>query len=290
MNPQKIALLTDSCADIPPAALKKHPIYVLPLQIIFPDGAFADGVDITPDEVYRRIKTQAPKTSLPEGASVVQALEKIRADGYERVIAVMLSSGLSGTCNLVRLAAGHFSGLEIQVFDSLSGSLGCGITLLHLAELIACGRTWPQLLDILPRLMAGTRVFFCVNTLEYLRRGGRIGLISSVAGTMLQMKPILTFAPTGELTSIGKVRGRRQSLERLAQLVEEEYARRGGPCNLAVAHGGTPEDSAQVKKLLQKSIPGCRRFYEGVIDGTLGCYVGPGLVGAGIQFLDGDML
>ena len=145
-NPEKIALLTDSTADLPAPMREGKPIYVVPLKIRCEDGEYSDGVDITAEGVYERLhRGELPRTSLPEGGVVSDTLDQIRADGYERVIAVMLSSGLSGTYNMVRLQAGQRDDLEIAVFDSRSGSLGIGIMVLQLWEEIVAGASWETL-------------------------------------------------------------------------------------------------------------------------------------------------
>ena len=168
MTPKKIALLTDSCADLDPVVAQENRIYVVPLQILCEDGVFEDGVDITAQDVYRRLKGgQLPKTSLPSGAAVEAAFDRIAADGYDGVIAVMLSGGLSGTYNMVRLHAEEREDLKITVFDSASGSLGIGMVLLQLAEDIRAGLEWKELVKKrAPRLIAGTTPFFSVDTLE----------------------------------------------------------------------------------------------------------------------------
>ena len=213
MNKQKIALLTDSCADIPDALLKQYDIHVVPLKLIFSDGEYADGVDIIPSEVYRRLPSEMPKTTLPSGESVEQVLGQIRKKGYSRVLAIHLSGGLSGTCNLVRVVGAQTDGMEVAVFDTQSGSLGIGMTVLQAARWIEQGWSWNDLLRAIPPLIRNTHVFFCVNTLEYLQKGGRIGKISAVAGTLLQIKPIISFAEDGVLVSAAIVRGRKAAMQ-----------------------------------------------------------------------------
>ena len=285
MNKQKIALLTDSCADIPAALCKRYDIYVVPLKLIFSDGEYADGVDITPTEVYRRLPQEMPKTTLPSGASVEQVLGRIRRAGYTRVLAIHLSGGLSGTCNLVRVVGAQTEGLEIAAFDSLSGSLGTGMMVLQAARWIEQGWSWAELLRAVPPLMQDTHVFFCVNTLEYLQKGGRIGKISAVAGTLLQIKPILSFAPDGQLTSLAKVRGRKAAIQKMVQMAAARVPR-GARFNLAVAHGDSPAELKEIRVLAQKVMPDFEAFAEGEIDCTLGSYVGPQLLGVGVQLLE----
>ena len=285
MNKQKIALLTDSCADIPAVLCKRYDIYVVPLKLIFSDGEYADGVDITPTEVYRRLPQEMPKTTLPSGAAVEQVLGRIRRAGYTRVLAIHLSGGLSGTCNLVRVVGAQTEGLEIAAFDSLSGSLGTGMMVLQAARWIEQGWSWAELLRAVPPLMQDTHVFFCVNTLEYLQKGGRIGKISAVAGTLLQIKPILSFAPDGQLTSMAKVRGRKAAIQKMVQMAAARVPR-GARFNLAVAHGDSLAELKEIRVLAQKVMPDFEAFAEGEIDCTLGSYVGPQLLGVGVQLLE----
>ena len=286
-NPEKIALLTDSTADLPAPMREGKPINVVPLKIRCEDGEYSDGVDITAEGVYERLhRGELPRTSLPEGGVVSDTLDQIRADGYERVIAVMLSSGLSGTYNMVRLQAGQRDDLEIAVFDSRSGSLGIGIMVLQLWEEILSGASWETLVrERAPHLVANTFPFFSVDTLEYLRRGGRIGRITALAGTMLSIKPIITFSDDGQLQSIAKVRGRRQVQDKILELLRARF-QSGRRYNLAVANGGAPEEMAEFAARLKAEFPNYEHFWEGVMDATLSVYIGDGVIGGGIQFLD----
>lgn len=288
MNQQKIALLTDSCADIPQTLVRRYDIYVVPLKLIFSDGEYADGVDITPTEVYRRLPQEIPKTTLPGGDMVERAFARIKQAGYTKVLAINLSSGLSGTCNLVRLIGEQTVGLEVVSFDTLSGSLGIGMTVVQAARWIEEGWTWTELLRAMPALIRDTHVFFCVDTLEYLQKGGRIGKIAAVAGTLLQIKPIISFASDGELVSVAKIRGRKAAMQRMVQLATA-LVPRGVPFNLAVAHGDSPAELKEIREMAKKSLPDHLHLMEGEIDCTLGAYVGPHLLGVGVQMLAGAL-
>ena len=246
-------------------------IYIVPLRILCADGEYADGVNIHGRDIYRRLRSgELPQTSLPSVESVGAVLEEIRDAGYDGVIAVMLSSGLSGTYNLVRLISEESGDdFPIRVFDSLSGSLGQGLTVLQLAEDIRGGMGWEELVERrAPRLIAGTSPFFSVDTLEYLMKGGRIGKVTATAGTLLQIKPIITFAPDGQLQSVAKVRGRNQVIDKL------------------VANGGAPAEMETVRQKLTAALPGYDHIWEGEIDGTLSVYIGDGVLGAAVQVLD----
>ena len=288
MIPQKIALLTDSCADISPELAKENHIFMVPLRILCSDGEYLDGVSIRAADIYQRLRAgELPQTSLPAGEDIGKALRQIVAEGYDGVIAVMLSSGLSGTFNLTRVIAEECRGmLQVKVFDSLNGSLGLGMTVLQLAEDIRNGMGWQELTERrAPQLIAGSFPFFSVDTLEYLQKGGRIGKVTATAGMLLQIKPLLTFASDGQLQSVSKVRGRHQVIDKLVALTAQrcgEHKR----YNLAVANGGAPEEMAQVKEKLTAALPNYDHIWEGEIDGTLSVYIGDGILGAAVQVLD----
>lgn len=288
MIPQKIAVLTDSCADLTPRLAEENHIYRVPLRILCADGEFLDGVDIFGEDIYARLRAgELPQTSLPSGEDIERILRQIVMDGYDGVIAVMLSSGLSGTYNLMRIIGEECRGmLPVRVYDSLSGSLGMGMTLLQLAEDIRDGCGWQELTERrVPQLLAGSHPFFSVDTLEYLLKGGRIGKVTATAGTLLQIKPIITFAPDGQLQSVAKVRGRSQVMDKLVAMAVKacgEHRR----YNLAVANGGAPEEMERVRQKLTTALPDYDHIWEGEIDGTLSVYIGDGVLGAAVQVLD----
>ena len=287
MFPEKIALLTDSCSDLPPRLLQEHHIYTIPLRILCQDGEYSDGVDIRNVDIYQRLKNgELPQTSLPSGEKIGEVFAQIARDGYDGVIGVMLSSGLSGTFNMVRLIAQECESMEVKIFDSLSGSLGMGMTLMQLAEDIEGGMPWQELVEKrAPQLIAGSHPFFSVDTLEYLRKGGRIGRVTATAGTLLQIKPLLSFAPDGQLNSVAKVRGRNQVMDRLVKLAVEacgEHQR----YNLAVANGGAREEMELLKQKLMEALPHYDHIWDGEIDGTLSVYIGDGILGTAVQVLD----
>ncbi len=281
----KIAILTDSCADLSRETAEAFGIYVIPLSVVYPEKIYADGVDITAEDVYRRMPEEVPSTTLPSGEAIFGTLERIRDEGYSYVLALMLSSGISGTYNAVRLAAQSFKEMEIRVFDTQTASLGLGMIALQAAEWVRKGKSWLEMQGIVTSLIRNTKVFFCVDTLEYLRRGGRIGRISCVAGSVLQIKPIITFSSDGQLVNVDKVRGRQKSIQEIALKIQNLVPEKGA-YNMALAHGGCPEEL----EILRKALGGClrksRMYCESAIDSVLASHVGPRLIGAGVQVLE----
>lgn len=286
-NPHKIALLTDSCADLSVPLREGKPIFTVPLKIRCQDGEFSDGVDIFASDIYtRQAAGELPQTSLPDGGSVKEMLDHIAALGYEKVLALHLSSGLSGTFNMVRIQGEAREDLQVAAFDSLSGSMGMGMMLLQLWEDIQTGMEWEELVEHrVPFLIANTLPLFSVDTLEFLQKGGRIGTITALAGTMLQIKPIVGFAPDGQLSSVAKVRGRKAVQGKFIELLK---ARAGG-ChryNLAVANGGAPVEMVELETKIKEVFPDYDHLWTGEMDATLSVYIGSGVLGAAIQILE----
>ncbi len=286
---RRIAILTDSCADIPPELVKKYQIYILPLQIRCSEGVFRDSVDIHPTDIYRIQQKEMPGSSLPLGGDLFSLLEKIAGDGFTHVIALMMSSGLSGTYNLVRQAeeTAPEMGLTMKAYDTLTSSLGTGGIALQLSEYLEQMPEMPfeEACKKAEKLIRGTTVFFSVDTLRYLQKGGRIGKITAVAGSVLQIRPILAFAPDGQLTSVAKVRGRKLIQDTLIKLVGEQY-RPGRRFNLMVADGGAPDEVKELAKKLTAAFPGFHNLYRSYIGATLSIYTGSEVLGAAIQYID----
>jgi DegV family protein with EDD domain len=281
---EKIAIITDSCADVPKELAEKYHMFVLPMQIICPDGEFRDGIDIHAEDIYRRQKTETLHSSTPSGADVEDTLEEIKKQGYTKAIAILLAGGLSSTVNHVRLAAEDMEDLEVAVYDSKQASIGIGVIALQAAEYAANGMGFEELKQKVEQLIQDTKVFFSIDTLEYLQKGGRIGKVTAVAGALLDIKPIMSFDENGVIYAAAKVRTRKAVEKRLLQLVSD-CKKEGRPYNLVVADGGAPEERDALEQKLTELFPDARALYRAKIGGALSIHLGSGLLGAGIQYL-----
>lgn len=282
---EKIAVITDSCADVPQELAGKYHLFILPMRIICLDGEYRDGLDIHAEDIYERLKKELPKSSTPSGADVEDTFTKIKKQGYTKAVAILLSGGLSGTVNHVRLAAEELEELEVEVYDSGQASIGIGVIALQAAKYIEEGMEFGELKQRIKGLIAGTKVFFSIDTLEYLRKGGRIGKAAALAGMLLDIKPILSFDEEGEIYTAAKVRTRRLVEKRLLQLVTE-MKKEGRPYNLMVADGGASAERDSLEKKLLELLPDSRCLYRAKIGAALSIYLGSGLLGVGIQYLD----
>lgn len=202
MTSEKIAILVDSGCDVPETIAQADNFYVIPLKIIYKDAEYTDKLDITAEEIYDRLPIEIPKTSLPEGAYIQKIFEQIVADGYEKVLAITISSGLSGTFNSVRLVAQDFPMLETFMFDTKNIGIGAGVHAIRAAELIASGSSFDAITKVLANEVKNSKIFFSVATLEYLQKGGVLAssaLLSAICSTSIRLFLVMMTAFTTRL-------------------------------------------------------------------------------------------
>jgi len=287
MTTDKIAILIDSGTDVPQALIQQYHMFVAPLRILFSDGEYDDGIDITASQLYQRLPYEIPKTSLPSADAVLKALDTIRHEGYNKVLAVTISSGLSGTYNMLTLLASNIKDLDIYVYDTKNIAIGSGFSAIQAAKYIAAGMDWETLKQTLTANTKKSKVFYCLDTLEYLQKGGRIGLVTAMLGTALKLKPIISCNPEGVYYTVAKVRGRQQSLHRLVDLAVQ-FANKAKRYNIALIGSGQLglKDAATIRDEVLSCLPNYSHLIEGELGCCLGVHVGPGLVGVGVQILE----
>ncbi|NLJ78454.1 MAG: DegV family protein [Tissierellia bacterium] len=284
MNAQKIAILTDSGCDVPSHLIEKYGIYVLPLRIVYKDGEYLDRVDITAEEVYDNLDREIPSTSLPSGGDIHNMLDRIKSDGYEKVLAVCISSGLSGTYNNIRLMANDYDGLEVFVLDTKNIAIASGFSAIQAAEYIEDGMDWDTLIKTVSRDIDKSKVFFYVDTLEYLKKGGRIGLVASMLGSALNLKPIISCNEDGIYYTVSKMLGKRRALNRAIDLARR-FATTGRNYNIAVVHGRAESEANRIKDIILPLLPDYNILVDGQISPALGVHTGPGAIGIAIQLI-----
>jgi len=281
---EKIAILTDSGSDVPKEIVKKLGIFVLPLQVNYKAQSFSDGVDIDAQTIYEGLKTEVPTTSLPTGKVVSETLAKIEKQGYTHILAVVLSSGLSGTHNMIRLMADQ-SKLPMRVIDSKNIGIGSGLSVIKAAQWANEGFSFVDLADKVEDIIEKTKVYFVLSTLEYLQKGGRIGKVSAFVGQTLDLKPIITCNDEGIYTTVTKVRGRKGSLTRIKEIAAA-YAEGGKNINIAFAHGNAMEEILKIKTDVLSRVQNVKNTYLGPVSPALGVHTGPGLIGIAVQIED----
>lgn len=277
MNKQKVAILADSGCDVPQELRRKYDIRILPLRVMYPEKDYEDGVDIDPAMVYQRFPDEFPNTSTPSMSEVQDILDQIKADGYEKAIAVTISSGLSGTFNTVRLAAEEEEELELFVFDTKNISVAAGVWAIWAAAKLEKGWSFEEIKTGLRSKIADSKVMFYMDTLQYLKRGGRIGKVTSVVGEALHLKPIISCNEDGIYYTVGLIRGAKQGKKKL--LSEMLSFCNGHHVWLIIGHGNAPEEADRMRELVETQVKSKEILFVKQITATMAINTGPGLVG-----------
>jgi len=274
----KIALVTDSTASIPKDLSDKYNIIVVPQILLWGDETFEDGVNITPSEFYSRIKkaTVMPTTTQVTVAKFLEIYQQLLNQDYQ-VLSILLSSKLSGTVNsAIQAKAMLPPDAPIEIVDSNATAMATGFHLLTVARAIKQGATLPECVGLAQKAAQHTGIFFAVDTLEFLHRGGRIGGATRFMGTLLNFKPILELRD-GRVEPIERVRTRRKSLDRIVELAIEQIGDRT-PVRLSSLHANAPEDAKFVLEEASAKLKPIETICSEVSP-VVGVHAGPGVVG-----------
>ncbi|EOR26534.1 MULTISPECIES: DegV family protein [Clostridium] len=277
---QKIALIVDSACDLSLETLNERNIKLLPLRISYSDKEYKDKIDISADEIYNNLEKEVPKTSLPSAEIMEEILMSLEDEGYTHVIAITISSGLSGTFNSIRLALEDHPKLTSYVFDTKILAMPEGIMALEVSDLINSGKSFEEIVSAIPKIRKSISGYFTINTLEYLKKGGRIGKISGTIGEMLNLKPVVSVDDDGVYYTVCKARGRKQSILKLTNILKDELSL--GPCKVWVLQGGALEEAKKFMESI-KDLKNIVSLNMSQISPALGVHGGPGLLGLAIQ-------
>lgn len=276
-----IALVTDSTASLPPEEVRRHDITVVPLQVVIGAESLDEGVEggATPDLIAAALREWTPvSTSRPNPSRMLETYRRLAAAGAEAIVSVHLSAELSGTWESALLAA-RDAPVPVHAVDSRQVGIGTGFAVLAAAEARDAGGTAEEIAGAARAQAEATTSLFYVDTLEYLRRGGRVGAAAALLGSALAVKPILAIED-GRIGPRDRVRTAGKALARLQDLAVE--AAGDGSCRVAVAHLASPERAAQLAAALQARLDGRieGEVLIGEIGAVLGAHVGPGMVAA----------
>jgi DegV family protein with EDD domain len=270
-----VRIVTDSTCDLPADVVESLGIRVVPLTVFFGDEAFRDGIDIDSDMFYERLRSfdGVPRTSQPSVEEFKAAYEETARETPE-IVSIHISSKMSGTLNSAAIAREELADhLHIDLVDSYSVSLGLGAVVREAAEAAAASASRSEVVDVARHTADRVHVVAVVDTLEYLRRGGRIGRARSLLGALLSIKPIL-HVDGGEMAPFDRVRTRARAMDRLVELASAEP----GIARLYVASGG---DAATTDELCDRLTPRLphTEILRGSIGPVVGVHAGPGVFG-----------
>ncbi len=273
----KIAILTDSTANLPKEWEEQYNVRVLPLKIQWGNETFLDGIDLTPNEFYTRLThgKSLPTTSQPSIQDFLQAFESL-ADQADGIVVPLISSGISGTVASARAAARQFTRVPVEIIDTHITSMGQVLILLAAARAAEQGKSLQEVRCAADAVVKSLHVFFAVDTLEYLHRGGRINGASRYLGTALAIKPILFFNSEGKIDALERVRTKSKSWQRLIELAEEQA--NGRPVHVGIVHANAPGAAQKFRDEVEQRL-NCKEIFTVEFSPVIGVHVGPGTIG-----------
>jgi DegV family protein with EDD domain len=275
LTAENTAIVVDSTADFPEAPERFPNWRIVPLYVLFGDESYRDYVDLSPSELYARLRTaeELPTTSQPTPGDFLETYEQL--GNYERIYSLHISAALSGTYQSATTAAAELGG-KVRTIDSESASAAIAMLGLAIQRRLERGTTDEEIEALVQRARSETGLLFTVDTLEFLRRGGRIGRASAWAGELLHVKPILTIER--EVVPLKRVRGNRKAMqefvERFTTATQDVPSLKVG-----IAHADAPERAEQLRKMVRGERPNAEIEIVTSLGAVLGVHAGPGTVG-----------
>lgn len=276
-----IQIVTDSSAHLPPEERQKHDYVIVPLKVIFGKREYRDEIDLTPGQFYEMLPKakEHPTTSQPSAGDFIQVYRPLLEAGNE-IVSLHISSKLSGTyasacAAKTELETQFHRALPLTIVDTPWVSMALGLLCIAAAEAAEAGKSREQVAAIVNALIPKVNVIFLLDTLEYLRRGGRIGGARAMMGTLLNVKPLLQLQH-GQVEPLEQPRSRAKGLTRLVEIMEERADHK--PLHVSVLHAVCPEDAAALEKQIRERFP-CQAFYTTEIGPVIGVHTGPKTIG-----------
>ncbi|HEY0694470.1 MAG TPA: DegV family protein [Kribbella sp.] len=270
----RVHVVTDSTAGLSALEVLRHPLTVVPLQVVIDGTAYDDGATSSA-AVAEALRTFTPvSTSRPAPQSFADTYSKCAAAGAGSVVSIHLSGDMSGTVEAAMIGAKE-SPIPVRVIDSRSLGMGLGFPVLAAARAAAAGADQAEVESVTRARMAAVSSYFYVDTLEYLRRGGRIGAAQAVLGTALAVKPLLTISG-GRIVPLEKVRTSSRAIARLADIAVQRAG--DGPVELAVHHLANPDKAQTLADGLSERLPRADEVVLREVGAVIGAHVGPGML------------
>ncbi len=273
-----VAVLTDSTSALPAEVIEKYGIHVVPLRVHLGSGSAVDGAEIHGSDVAAALREKVVvTTSRPAPAEFAAAYQQCLDEGAKHVVSIHLAAALSGTWESATLAAQDFGHGVVRVVDSRATGMGLGFAVpRRRGGLLSTVRRAAEVQGAAVRVIDRTKVLFYVDTLEYLRRGGRVGTAASFLATSLAVKPLLQMVD-GRVVPLEKVRTSSKAIARLVALTTA--AAGDGPVDLAVHHLDAPERAAAVAEQLRATVGQAGEIQVSELGAVIGAHLGPGAIG-----------
>ncbi|MBO8184363.1 DegV family protein [Streptomyces spirodelae] len=272
-----LAIVTDSTAYLPPEALRRHGIEAVPLTVVLGEEALEEGTEISARSLASALRERRPvTTSRPSPETFARTYRAAAEAGAAGVVSLHLSAEFSGTYDAALLAAGQ-APVPVRVVDTGVVAMALGFCALAAAEAAEAGASLDEAVAAAQKRAEGTSAVFYVDTLDYLRRGGRIGAAQALLGSALAVKPLLEVAD-GRIGMLEKVRTASKAIARLEEIVVERAG--DARVDIAVHHLAAAERAEQLAERFRTRVPGLRELHVSEVGAVIGAHTGPGLLGA----------
>lgn len=280
-----ISILTDSACDLPDVITRAHGIHVVPLALIYGDQVYRDRIDVTADTFVSRMRNgEHATTSQPPPSAFLEYYTRAAQDG-ENVLGVILGSALSGTFASAEAAAKRFENAPVTLVDSAGASLTQGLLVLRAAELAELGQSPADIARELRRIRAQSGIFFTVDVFDNLLRSGRVGRGSAMLAGWLDIKPILELSPQGQVQPVARIRGMRNVLPKMIDVLAERVPRDARSLRFGVIHVGCPDILQEASAALVERF-GEREIVCSTATPVIATHIGPGAWGICWQLED----
>ncbi|SFD18158.1 DegV family protein [Bacillus sp. UNCCL81] len=275
----RTAIVTDSTSYIPKEVRDSLDIHMLPLNVIFGDASYQEEVEITAEQFFLKVREQKelPKTSQPAYGTIIEKFEQLSKE-YEAVVAITLSSGISGTYQSIVSAGSMIDNLEVVAYDSEISCMVQGFYVIEAAKMAKNGAGPTEIIERLDEIKQSANAYFMVFDLEHLKRGGRLSSAQAFVGSFLQVKPILTFVDK-QIVAFEKIRTEKKAMKRITDLFGE-VASKGEKMKAVVIHSNREDDAKKLAQQLSETYPNVEieTSYFGPVIGT---HLGEGALGLG---------
>lgn len=285
----KTAVITDSNSGISPAVAKEQGIFLLPMPVIFDGEIRFENIDLTEEEFYAGLTSgKNISTSQPSPGDLLDKWEEIFQMGYDEIVHIPMSSGLSASCQTARGLAQDFDG-RVQVVDNHRISITLHTSVTEAKEMADLGASAKEIRDDLEARAYESSIYLAVDTLEFLKKGGRVTPAAAALGTVLNLKPVLTIQG-GKLDAFAKIRGLKKAKQRMIDALLDDYRNRFHSADLShirvdtAGAGLTAQESEEWRSMVAAAFPGVDVRYE-PLSLSIGTHTGPGSYGIGICML-----
>lgn len=270
----KIAVLTDSGSNLSESFIKSHKnLYVVPLMIIIDGKSYRDQVEISAEEIYSQIDEKNITTSLPEISDLKKTIETIKKEGYTDILVINISSGLSGTFNAFRVELESVEGINVVQYDTKTLGAAQGYLVEEALELVKEGKKIDQIIKVLDvQRYQKSAAYYTINTLKYLRKGGRIGKVEGTIGDLLHIKPVITVNDEGVYVTSAKAFGLKRSLINMKNILIEKFNQL--KLDLTIHYGNDFEKAKELGENLKKAL-NIRNLTISALTPVLGIHTGP---------------